>query len=69
MENTLGLLYGHDSEIDAVCRDKLLEYIQGIDEKQMKSVKEFYLDAVKNFKMKFPSEYETSNLKTLTSIP
>jgi hypothetical protein len=69
MEKTLALLYGPNSEIDAICRDKLLEYIKGIDDKQMKAVKEFFLEAVENFKTKFPNEYETSNLKTLTSVP
>ena len=35
----------------------------------MKQVKEFFFDAVTNFKNKFPTEYEASNLKAILSAP
>lgn len=65
LEKTLALLYGQNSEIEPVCRDKLVEFIKGIDEKLMKTVKDFFMEAIENFKGKYPNEYNASNLKLL----
>jgi len=62
----LTFLYGASgTEIDPICRDKFVEYIKSIDEKTMKNVKEFFVDAIALFKTKSPAEFEASNLKIL----
>lgn len=65
MENTLTLLYAQNEQIEPVCREKLVTYIKAIDEKGMKSVKDFFLEAIANFKAKFPTEYEASDLPSI----
>lgn len=50
-----------------ICQDKFVEYISNIDEKTMKSTKDFFMDTIIGFKNKFPTEFEASNLNTLFS--
>jgi hypothetical protein len=69
LEKTFTLLYVKKDEVEPVCREKLTAYIKGVDEKTMKSVKDFFLEAITNFKVKYPAEFETADLESLLPAP